>query len=895
MILLVVESPNKIKKIEHILGNGYKVVASVGHIMDLDPSKMSIELDNGFNPIYIINADKKTVVANLKKSKTYADEILLATDEDREGEMIAWSVANVLKLDVKKAKRITFNAITKGEIMNAIKNPRTINMDLVDAQKARRILDRIVGYELSPLLIKHLGGKGTLSAGRVQSVVARLIVDRESEIKKFLSGNMKSYFKFVSVFTSLKKYFKAQLYDLEGKLKTGEYKGEQSKVITEADARNIMTLYTNVNTKFKVEHVFDKKKTKGASPPFTTSTLQQDGNRKYGFSVKKTMMTAQKLYEAGYITYMRTDSVNLSDEAINAIKKYIIDTYGEKYYKMTQYKSKSKNTQEAHEAIRPTDLFTTTIEDDGKMGADEVKLYSLIWKRSVASQMKPAEYNVTSIQISINKDNKHFFMTTIENLVFAGFLLVYNVQENDDDESEKEDTNQNVPIPKVGDILPLEELTGAQEYYKPPGRYNEASLVDKLDPKNLNIGRPATYSSIIDKIKTRKYVEIKDMPGKEVDSLTLIWPAKQPPGSKQSVESIQEKKEKIIICKEKNKFVPTHLGILVNSFLMVHFPKIMDYQFTSTMEDKLDDVANGSLKWADVLKEFYDEFHPLIISMLKEMPEIQTKDMRLLGTDPELGYQIYATIGLYGPVVKMLCDGKSKYAPIKEPLTLETITLNHAITLFEYPRDLGIYEKKKIVLNRGQYGLYLTHGNNKYSLNKGPVDAVKEKQEKDEEEEDDEEKEEKVDDDETITLEAAIKIIKSKQSLKEFDTEVKRYQICSGPYGNYIKTTDKKTKKVYTTAIPKTESLDKLTVERVVEIISQKYQKGSKFTKTASIKTSTKTVPVKTSTKTVPIKTSTKTVPVKTSTKTIAKIKTDTEEVKKKVIKKVAKKNVIVN
>ncbi|MCJ7636443.1 MAG: type I DNA topoisomerase, partial [Nitrososphaeraceae archaeon] len=466
-IVLVVESPNKIKKIEHILGNGYKVIASVGHIMDLDPNKMSVELDNDFKPIYIVNIDKKTVVANIKKVFNSATELLLATDEDREGEMIAWSIANVLKLDIKKAKRITFNAITKSEITNAIKNPRIINTNLVDAQKARRILDRIVGYELSPLLSKHLGS-GNLSAGRVQSVVARLIVDRENEIKKFLSGDMKSYFKFKGEFTSNKKLFNANAFDLEGKSKNNEYKGEQSKIIGEDKSKKFME--TCSKSTFKVEHVFDKKKTRGPSPPFTTSTLQQDANRKCGFSVKKTMMVAQKLYEAGYITYMRTDSVNLSDEAMKDIKKYITEIYGEEYYRYGQYKSKSKNTQEAHEAIRPTELFTTDISDEEHMGTDEVRLYSLIWKRAVASQMKPAEFNITSIQISISKDKDHFFQTSIENLTFAGFLTVYNVAEEEENEEEDNEasTNKDVPIPKVGDVLPLESLLGSQEYLKPP-------------------------------------------------------------------------------------------------------------------------------------------------------------------------------------------------------------------------------------------------------------------------------------------------------------------------------------------------------------------------------------------------------------------------------------------
>ena len=840
--LLVVESPNKIKKIEHILGNGYKVIASVGHIMDLDPSKMSVEIENDFKPIYIVNLDKKTVVSNIKKSSNHCDELLLATDEDREGEMIAWSIANVLKLDIKKAKRITFNAITKSEITNAIKNPRIINTNLVDAQKTRRILDRIVGYELTPLLSKHLGS-ANLSAGRVQSVVARLIVDRENEIKKFLSGDMKSFFKFKAEFISNKKKFNANSYDLEGTTKSGEFKGEQSKITGEDTSRKIMETWST--SIFKVEHVFDKKKTKGPSPPFTTSTLQQDANRKCGFSVKKTMTVAQKLYEAGYITYMRTDSVNLSEEAMKEIKKYIIDTHGEEYYRYVQYKSKSKNTQEAHEAIRPTEIITTDISDDDKMGADEVKLYSLIWKRTVASQMKPAEYNVTSIQISISKDKEHFFMTTIENLTFAGFLLVYNISEDDADSENDDETNKDIPIPKVGDKLPLESLYGQQEYLKPPGRYNEASLVDKLDPKNLNIGRPATYSSIIDKIKTRKYVEIADHPGITVDSLTLTWTTE--------TKKVSEKKDKITICKEKNKFHPTHLGILVTNFLVAHFPKLMDYKFTSSMEDKLDDVANGDLIWNDVLKEFYDEFHVLVVSQSKKAPEIKSKEMKLLGIDPKSKIEIYATLALYGPVVKMMDDnGKYKYAPIKEPFTLDNVTLEHALDLFQYPKEIGLHEKKKILLNRGKYGLYLTYGKEKCAL---PEDKT------------------------IITLDEAIKLLqnKGKKSLSEFESDTKRYCVCTGPYGKYIRVIDKKTNKSFNAKLPEDENIDDLTIEKIIEIINQKFNKKKNNTNkesetteaSESIKSKKKTVskaPTKTVSK-APGKISIKSINVKTAPK----------------------------
>lgn len=788
MTLVLLESPGKIKKIESILGKGYEAKASVGHIMDLDPKKMSIDIENNFEPEYIINFDKTKVVSNLKSAAKKANRILIATDEDREGEMIAWSIAHVLK--IKKPERITFNSITKTELQKAIQNPRNINMNMVDAQKARRILDRIVGYKLSPLLDRHINQKN-LSAGRVQSVVARLIIDRENEIKKFMSNeDVNSYFKFKGSFISNGKTFISSLFDLEAKQKDGSFKGNMSKIEDEDDARNFLNKC--MKSKFVVENVFDKKRSQGPSPPFTTSTLQQEANRKLGFSGKRTMTAAQRLYEAGLITYMRTDSVNLSEEALDNIKKYVTDTYGNDYYRKVEYKAKTKNTQEAHEAVRPTDVFTTEASG-GKIGNDEKKLYSLIWKRSVASQMKPAEFNVTSIQISISKDDKHFFMTNIENLTFPGYLAVYNInnlEDNEDDnenENDDENKNKNIKIPKVGSEVKPQNISGKQEYQKPPGRYNQASLIDKLDPKNLNIGRPATYVTIIEKILERQYIKVGDVEGCEKESLQLSWDSPN--------DEIDEETKIVVLGKEKNKYIPTHLGILVTNFLIMNFPKIMDYKFTAHMEDKLDDIANGNLVWHKVLKEFYDEFNPLVIKIAGQKSEIDEKHTRLLGINKD-GHEIYATIAKYGPVVKLMNKSKPTYAPIKEPLKLEDITLSEAMELFEYPKEIGKYEKKKVLLNRGQYGYYITWDKFRHSV-----------------------------ENEDISLEDAVELIKSKQkkSLAFFNKDTKTYSVFDGPYGKYIAVVDTKTKKQFNVALPQNEDIDELTLDRVIEIISKKF------------------------------------------------------------------------
>lgn len=861
MTLLLVESPKKIKTIEGILGNGYKVLASVGHIMDLNPNYTSYEMDDNFNPTYSVTANRIDIVKQIKIAAKNATNILIATDEDREGEMIGWNIAQVLGL--KNPKRITFISVTKKAITDAIKNPRQIDTNLLNAQKSRRILDMMIGFKLSPLLIRNFG-QSNLSAGRVQSVVARLIIDKENEITKFMSEASKSFFKFKGTFLSENKPFTASLYDMEGKNADGFFKGSQSKIDNEENARKVLT--NCMGSKFKVAYVFDKKKTQGPSPPFTTSTLQQEANRKIGFSGKRTMSAAQNLYAAGYITYMRTDSISLSEEALENIQKYVTETYGINYYRKMEYKTKTKNTQEAHEAIRPTDVYTTEVESEGRIGYDEQKLYSLIWKRSVASQMKLAEYNVTSIQISIQNEPKYFFMTLLENLTFAGFLAVYNIKNTDnedkednmdnvndnidnvDDTDNMESSNKNIKVPKVGVELTVKKINSNQDYIRPPGRYNQASLMDKLDPKNLNIGRPATYVSIIETIVEKNYVQVADLPGSEVDSLNLTWNAPD----KEIIENIN----KLVLGKEKSKYVPTHLGIMVTYYLIKNFPKIMDYQFTAQMEEKLDDIACGNLIWNIVLKEFYDEIHPQVMNINFNKPEIEAKYTKLLGVDPATGFELYATMAKFGPVYKLMTKpGKPRMAPIKEPLTLETATFEGGLKAFEYPKELGKYNKKKIQLQTGQFGFYLIYDTQKISVN----------------------------DKNNITFDEAVEVIKGRQQkdLGTFTAGTKVFTILDGKFGKYIKIIDSKTKKDFCVSLPKNEDVSKLTIERINEIISLKFNKNKIENTQEQKSTVTSTLKLKSNS-------------IIDTTKKPAIKKPKVKVVNKKIIKKVANKNISV-
>jgi DNA topoisomerase I len=790
-ILVIVESPGKIKKIQSYLGKNYFVTASVGHIIDLNPKSISVDIENKFKPNYTNISRQTKTITELKRLHKKYNNVLLAMDEDREGEMIAWSIAYVLKL--KNPKRIVFNSITKEEILNAVKNPKSIDYDMVDAQKARRILDRIVGYKLSPLLWRNI--QAQLSAGRVQSVVVRLIIDKENSIKDFISKGDVSFFKFTGLFykDNKKKIFKTNLFDYEKKDKNGIIKGKISKIPEEKKARQF--LESCIKSKFIVDNVHNKTSFRNPSPPYTTSTLQQDANRKLGFTSKRTMMAAQHLYEAGHITYMRTDSVNLSKEALDGIKKYLINKYGKKYYEQRNYSSKKKNTQEAHEAVRPTHFEVLTLNSDKKIGGDEQRLYSLIWRRTVASQMTKAEFKLTVVQITINKNKKYFFSNTIENLVFDGFLKVFNYKNEDENEDE---SNKNISIPKPGDELKVDKICGKQDYQKPPHRYNEASLIDQLDPKNLNIGRPSTYTTIISKIQERGYVMKNDVEGISKDSLLFIYD-----GYKNKITS--EKKE-ILLGQEKNKMIPTHIGIIVNDFLVNNFPQIMDYKFTAKMEQKFDDIANKKAVWHKVLDKFYQKFSPPIEKLMKTKAKVTDKYTKKLGVDPKTGFEIIATIAKYGPIVKLL-DGKTKnkMAPIKKPLTLDNIKLKDALELFQYPKEIGVFKKMKVSLNRGKYGLYLSIGNDKYSIKSDVL-------EKD------------------VDIELVKKIVeeKNKNLLAEFMSDKKIYRILKGPFGDYIAVTEKKKtmskKKKLNVKLPKDVDIKKLTLEKVEEIINNNFQ-----------------------------------------------------------------------
>jgi DNA topoisomerase-1 len=809
-ILVVVESPGKIKKLQAILGDKYLVMASIGHILDLDPKKMSVDLEHNFEPTYKIisnnKSDKEPVVKDLRKAASKAADVLLAADEDREGEMIAWSVANVLGLDMKKAKRITFNSITKTELEKAIKSPRTIDMNLVDAQKSRRILDRIIGFEISPILWKSIGA--SLSAGRVQSVVTRLLIDKELEIKDFFQQGESNYFKFTGCFQVNKsKKLLANLFAKIAKKEKNAIKFERAKLETESQARNLIKLF--MKSGYTIKDIIEKDSLRYPSPPFTTSTLVQEASRKLGYTVKRTNSAAQKLYEAGYITYMRTDSVSLSVDALENIKKFVQSKYGKEFHRLINYEAKTKNTQEAHEACRPTDVFVENInaETKNKIGNDEIKLYNLIWKRAVASQMQPASIKLTDIVIDADKVANYSFISQISNINFSGFLLVYNLKNiekeevKDADESEEldEDTIVDIKLPKIGTKLDVDNIMSEQEYQKPPTRYNEASLVNKLDPKNLNIGRPSTYGAIINTIQERGYVKIDNIEGIEKDSLVMKWDG----GNK-----LKEDIKKVIIGKENNKLIPTSLGTLVTDFLIKNFPDIVDYKFTSSMEESLDNIAEGKKVWTKILDNFYKKFHPVVQKLLESKTTVKSDMTRVLGNHPTLGFEIAATIARFGPVIKM-CSTKSKcvYAPIKEPLTRDTITLADAVKLLEYPKNVGKHEGMEITLNKGKHGLYLKWGNVKASLENLPETI-------------------KIKDKEKITLEEAISVIKEKRKnllWEKIDGKI-IYSILLGPYGNYIDVNDtgKKIKKK-NLRVPVKDIEDKdiknLTLEKVHELI----------------------------------------------------------------------------
>ncbi len=681
--LVIVESPAKANTIGHFLGKGFTVKSSFGHIRDLSKDNYGIDLNNNYTPEYIIPEDKKKVVAELKKSAGAARTIWLASDEDREGEAIAWHLAEVLKLDPENTRRIVFHEITKSAIEEAIRNPRTINQNLVNAQQARRVLDRLVGFELSPLLWKKV--KPALSAGRVQSVAVRLIVEREKEIESFTTTpfyRITAYFEF-SDKDGINYSFQAEL---PGRLQNKE------------DALEFLKACTGAG--FEVLEISRKPVKKAPAPPFTTSTLQQEASRKLGFSVARTMSVAQRLYESGKITYMRTDSVNLSKSAIAAAREVIVEEFGQEYSRTRNFSTRTKGAQEAHEAIRPSYLQNRTISGNQQ----EQRLYELIWKRTVASQMSEARLEKTTAKISISTLDQHL-LASGEVIRFDGFLKVY--MESSDEETDERPAGLLPPI-KEGDRLSLLKIDAAERFSKAPLRYAEASLVKKLE--ELGIGRPSTYAPTISTIQNRGYVVREDRKGQERSYCVCSLVGEQ----------IRQKTQTEITGKEKAKLFPTDIGALVNDFLVNYFSNVLDYNFTASIEKEFDKIAEGDLEWTRMIDRFYPDFHRQVENTAKTSQ--RPKGERILGTDPESGRQVSVKIGRFGPMVQIGEAGeeeKPRFASLLKNQSIKTITLEQALSLFSLPRTLGYFESMEVVVGVGKYGPYARHDNKFYSLEKG--------------------------------------------------------------------------------------------------------------------------------------------------------------------------------
>ena len=727
--LVIVESPTKAKTIEGFLGKEFTVKASQGHVRDLNKNTLSVNIEKNFEPEYEIPDDKKALVAELRKLSKAADTVWLASDEDREGESISWHLYEVLDLKKKDTKRIVFHEITKSAISNAIENPRDINMGLVNAQQARRVLDRLVGYELSPLLWKKV--KPALSAGRVQSVAVRLIVEREEEIKNFIQG---SAFRVTAQFTFIKD---KQEYNLLAEL--------PHRFDTEAETRQF--LESCINATYKVDGIEKKPTLRYPAPPFTTSTLQQEAARKLGFSVANTMRIAQQLYESGKITYMRTDSVNLSSLALGMAKKEITENYGAAYVKTRQYHTKSKGAQEAHEAIRPTYLDQHTI----KGTADERRLYELIWKRTIASQMADAQMERTNVNISVSTNDKQF-VATGEAILFDGFLKVY--RESYDDAPNDENTAILPPI-EIGTQLEIDKMEAQQRYTRPPFRYNEASLVKKME--ELGIGRPSTYAPTISTIQKREYVTKGDVKGtsQEFQIITL------------KNNKISEKKGKETIGTEKGKLMPTDIGVLVNKFLLQYFESIIDYNFTANVEKEFDQIEEGQREWNTMIRDFYKGFHNQVISTTENSGKFSGE--KLLGTDPATGKNVYVKVGRFGPVAQIgdtESEEKPRFAGLKKDMSIDSVTLEEVLKLFDFPRILGEFEGKEIVVAVGRFGPYIRHDNKFYSLAKTDNPAL-------------------------VEYDRAVEIINEKRQ-KDLDNIIRTYdqdpdlQVLNGRFGPYI-------------------------------------------------------------------------------------------------------------
>ena len=677
--LVIVESPAKAKTIEKFLGKDYVVKSSFGHIRDLAKKDLGIDLDGGFSPIYEIPDDKKKVVAELSKLAHSVKTVWLASDEDREGEAIAWHLTEVLGLPVETTKRIVFHEITKKAILSAIEEPRTVNMDLVNAQQARRVLDRLVGFELSPVLWKKV--KPSLSAGRVQSVAVRLLVEREREIIDFKTTE---YYRVVAQFTTEDKTtFRAELSHRFDKREEA-----------------VAFLESCKGARFTVVKSEEKPSQRVPAAPFTTSTLQQEAGRKLGMSVSQTMSIAQRLYEQGLITYMRTDSVNLSGQALAQTKEEVIKLFGEKYHQIRNYKTKTKGAQEAHEAIRPSYLDRTTIEGN----AAEKRLYELIWKRTVASQMVAAEIDRTVVTIDMN-DGEAQFIATGEVVRFDGFLKLYS--ESTDDDQAADATQGMLPALAVGQQLEAQSIVATQRFTQAPTRYNEALLVKRLE--ELGIGRPSTYAPTITTIINRGYVVKQNKEGIKRAYEQLTFDGK----------SVKSKMLSENIGKEKSRLAPTDIGMVVNDYLESSFPTIMDYNFTASVEKQFDEIAEGEMEWTKMIGEFYSDFHPTVEQAL-ETQSTKTNQVRVLGVDPKTGKEVSARIGRYGPMVQIEgAEGeKARFASLKAGQLIASITLEEALELFSLPRDLGELDGDRLVVGLGKFGPYLRNNNKFTSLPK---------------------------------------------------------------------------------------------------------------------------------------------------------------------------------
>ena len=761
--LLIVESPAKAKTIEKILGKDFEVKSCFGHIRDLEKDEMGIDVNKDFEPRYTISEDKEKVVKELRSLTKKAEEVWLATDEDREGEAISWHLCEVLGLDPIKTKRIVFHEITKPAIQKAVQQPRTVNMNLVHAQQARRILDRIVGFELSPVLWRKISMRNNLSAGRVQSVAVRLIAEREREINAFATSS--SY--------KIEALFSAE--DLSGKAVT--FKAEGKKQDNQKDADSF--LQSCIGASYSVTDIQVKPGKKSPAPPFTTSTLQQEASRKLGYSVSRTMQIAQRLYESGKITYMRTDSVNLSDTALGDLTRTIKNMYGERYHQFRKYKNKNESAQEAHEAIRPTYMDQTSVDDpDGK------KLYELIWKRTMASQMADAELEKTTAHILIST-NKEELKAEGEVLKFDGFLKVYREGKDDDEQQEGEQEEGMLPPLKVKQNLPLIAMQATERFSRPAPRYTEASLVKKLE--ELGIGRPSTYAPTISTILKRGYVEKRDKEGVKRNYNVLLL----------KNDRVSKSIEQENTGAEKAKLFPTDLGLVVTDFLKQHFENIMDYGFTAKIEEEFDEVAIGKTKWNKMLQSFYKPFKKEVDSTIETAERASGEHE--LGTDPDSGKKIIARMGRFGPMVQIgdsNDEEKPRFASLRKDQSIETITLDQALDLFKLPKSLGELDGQEVSVNIGRFGPYVKYGDQFVSIPKGeePLD---------------------------VTIERATELIHEKQTA---DAPIATYENKpvvkgKGRFGPYIKWND------LFINVPRRYNFDALSTNDISELIEAKMEK----------------------------------------------------------------------